>query len=923
MCLIVNLNAQQLKKTDGQSFPLTDATIQSIQETGYARCLTDENEILLKQQFPERASSIDFENWLAPKIQQIKANRIAGKSSMVVYNIPVVIHIVHNGDAIGTGENITDAQALSQIQVMNEDFRRLTGTPGGANTTGLAVDVEINFCIAQQDEMGNPTNGVIRHNITPYSNNVADGAGGPDWETRADTETMKASTQWDPTRYLNMWTIRPGGLPLNQGGQQGLLGYAQFPSNSGLSGLNNNGGAANTDGVVAGFDAMGTIAEDDGTFIMNPTYNLGRTMTHEVGHWVGLRHIWGDGDCNADDFCADTPNAGNPNYQCNVVDSCPASAGNDQIQNYMDYTNDACMDTFTQDQKDRIVAVMTNSPRRMELNTSNTCNPAAPTISFTTTAPTSIIEESDCTYNEYTFDFSMTSAGSQASTASFLPTGTATNNDDFELLNNSVTFPAGATTASGNSTVTLRVYKDSFVEADETLILTVNVSTTGNAIATVDTYNLTITNDDTVPVDTQNLELLNSNFEATDSTTWNNIDNDGTAANDWSGFNGLTYTGIDGAFAGSLSNNVLGNGANYSPDNFYYTGPITIPLDASNVNFNYGIGGYLDNEPYEVYWTTTASPTAANITNGTLIDSGNSLLSNGEIKSVDLTNIAGNVGYLAFRHQSQGNGNQATDGVLLLDNITITATVSKTIQTDVNTVTYDQVRIATSGSVYTSDNVTGNLMLDITNNNTDDFGCVDTSVSRAGTGAQSYNGSTTANFVTDKTFTITPTNVVSSTNATVDFYFTSDEITGWEAITGQSRTALSIIRDNGSTTETVMATVAAFGSGFKASGTFFSGIDGVYYFGVANTLSTSNFEFEQFAVFPNPTSGDISIALSTQEDVKISIYDIRGREILNKNYTNTSSIFNRTINMNASATGVYIVKVEAGNKSAYKRVIVK
>ena len=302
---------------------------QELTPSGHIRCATDENEAYLQAQYPNRATTAEFEAWLKPKIEKIKADRLAGRNIQQVYNIPVVIHIVHNGDALGTGENITDAQAISQIDVMNEDFRRLAGTPGGANTTGLAVDCEINFCLAQTDPNGNPTTGVVRHVITPYSNNVTDGAGGPDWETRADTEAMKAATIWNPDNYLNMWTIRPGGLPLSSGGQQGLLGYAQFPSNSGLGGINVNGGAANTDGVVAAFDAMGTVAQNDGTFILNPTYNLGRTMTHEVGHWVGLRHIWGDnsnctisaGDAGQD-YCPDTPAALPETCLLGVAQSC-------------------------------------------------------------------------------------------------------------------------------------------------------------------------------------------------------------------------------------------------------------------------------------------------------------------------------------------------------------------------------------------------------------------------------------------------------------------------------------------------------------------------------------------------------------------------------------------------------------------------
>jgi hypothetical protein len=375
----VTVYAQEQSKGTGsnassQVFEPTPATLESINQTGFARCLTVENEALLQQKYPERLSSDEFEAWLAPKVEQVKANRATNRT---IYNIPVVIHIIHDGDAIGTGENITDAQAISQITVMNEDYRKLTGTRGGANTTGAAVDTEINFCLALQDENGIATTGVVRHVITPYSNDVADGFTGPDWETTADVELMKAATQWDPTKYLNMWVIRPGGLPLQNGGLEGLLGYAQFPSNSGLSGLNTSGGAANTDGVVAGYNAMGTKDLDDGTFILNGSYEFGRTMTHEVGHWLGLRHVWGDGpnsgSCAFDDYCDDTPNAENPNYDCVAVTSCGSA---DQYQNYMDYSFDYCMDTFTQDQMDRIQTVMTNSPRRMELNSSNACSPA-------------------------------------------------------------------------------------------------------------------------------------------------------------------------------------------------------------------------------------------------------------------------------------------------------------------------------------------------------------------------------------------------------------------------------------------------------------------------------------------------------------------------------------------------------------------
>ncbi|HEU4496838.1 MAG TPA: M43 family zinc metalloprotease, partial [Flavobacterium sp.] len=161
---------------------------------------------------------------------------------------------------------------------------------------------------------------------------------------------------------LNMWTVNFS--------NSNLLGYAQFPSASGLPGLNSDGGAATTDGVVSGYNYFGSSDYNDGTFILGAPYDKGRTMTHEVGHWLGLKHIWGDGDCSVDDFCADTPNAATANYNCPTnLDSCP-DPGLDMVQNYMDYTDDPCMNIFTADQKARMITVMNNSTRRSTLKTS-------------------------------------------------------------------------------------------------------------------------------------------------------------------------------------------------------------------------------------------------------------------------------------------------------------------------------------------------------------------------------------------------------------------------------------------------------------------------------------------------------------------------------------------------------------------------
>ncbi|MFN7013256.1 MAG: M43 family zinc metalloprotease, partial [Bacteroidia bacterium] len=869
---------------------------QELTPSGHIRCYTSENEAFLKAQYPNRATDAEFEAWLAPKIAQIQADRAAGRNVQQVYNIPVVIHIVHNGDAIGTGENITDAQAISQITVMNQDFRRLSGTRGGANTTGLAVDCEINFCLAQTDPNGNFTTGIVRHNIAPYSNNVTNGSGGADWETRTDVETMKAATIWDPTQYLNMWTIRPGGLSLQNGGLTGLLGYAQFPSNSGLGGLNANGGAADTDGVVAGFDAMGTIDENDGTFILNGSYNLGRTMTHEVGHWIGLRHIWGDGGCTVDDFCADTPVAGSANYNCGTVDTCPTEPGNDMYQNYMDYTYDNCMDTFTQNQKDRMIAVMTNSPRRNTLNASTKCQAPAPFIQFN--QPTgSINEGTNCSFVELTVPVTIVKAPSASATITFNVTGgTATQNADYTIINPTATFAAGAT-ASQNLTV--RVNNDGLAEGNENIIITMTLNANGgDAILNEAGKSITISiiDNDFAPNPLTTTTLLNGDFETT--TGWTVRDGDGDAKN-WGVLNNAlngygtapnTISGQCGFSEKSLT--YLGGTGSATPNNYINSPQITIPTGATAVNLSYIVGAY-DNVAtgpvrkggdISVYFTTNIT-SEANILAGTLIQAAVSVNeATTQLFTHNLLTLAGQTGYIVFRHTN----NTGSTALLLLDSVILTATIQTPVQTEVNTGTAYQALVPAAGTFYATDATSGRIMVAGTNT-AFNYGCTSVSVNRsitsAGAAAVNYGANTANNLkVMAKSLTITPaTNNVSGNNS-ITFYFTEAEIAGWEAATGNNRSALRVIKDGNALV--LPATIGAFGTGnVTLTTTVANGLEGTYYFGIETTLNSSSFEIvNAITVYPNPTSNELNINLGVDFNTatNYTIYNNLGQTILSK-----------------------------------------
>ncbi|MBA5247893.1 T9SS type A sorting domain-containing protein [Marnyiella aurantia] len=334
-------------------------TNNEIQENpAVVKCASTEYEARLQAQDPGRMTDAQFEAWLAPLVEKAKMDKSQNNG---IITIPVVVHVIHSGQPVGFQANISDNQVISQITAMNNDYRKVFGSRGD-NTDPVGADIMIQFALAKVDPNGNPTNGIDRVNLCQTS-----------WNPDDVDVKVKPQTIWDPNSYLNMWTVNFS--------VQGLLGYAQFPSGSGLAGMPGNGGAANSDGVVAGYRAFGSSDFNDGTFNLMPGSDLGRTMTHEVGHFLGLRHLWGDGGCTVDDFCNDTPNsssAGNAQYNCNdLQDSCPSSPGLDMVRNYMNYTNDFCMNIFTNDQKARIVAVMNNSPRRASLKTSTKDVPIA------------------------------------------------------------------------------------------------------------------------------------------------------------------------------------------------------------------------------------------------------------------------------------------------------------------------------------------------------------------------------------------------------------------------------------------------------------------------------------------------------------------------------------------------------------------
>ncbi|MBM3427095.1 MAG: zinc metalloprotease, partial [Bacteroidetes bacterium] len=282
-----------------------------------------------------------FEDWITRKIVEKNSKPQVAKIQAAPRVIPVVVHVIHNGTAIGVEANISEAQIREQIRILNEDFRRLnadaTRTP--EEFLPVAADANIEFVLAKQDPSGLPTTGIVRKQGTKTT------------YAPEDAVLLGQLSQWNPEEYLNMWVV-----PL----VSPYLGYATFPT-SNLPGLNFTPAAAIRDGVTVDYRFFG----------MGPgtaANTKGRTATHEVGHYLGLRHIWGDGGCEVDDFVLDTPNQDNPNQTICNANPVRFSCGNsNMIQNYMDYTPDLCMNLFTRGQVDRFDVVLANSPRRASL----------------------------------------------------------------------------------------------------------------------------------------------------------------------------------------------------------------------------------------------------------------------------------------------------------------------------------------------------------------------------------------------------------------------------------------------------------------------------------------------------------------------------------------------------------------------------
>jgi hypothetical protein len=308
------------------------------------RCATPRYELWRAENDP---SYFERRTTVAEQIEN-HARQSSSRFSGETYRIPVVVHIIYNGEE----QNVSDEKVFEQIEILNQDYRRLNSDASETRNEFLpvAADAGIEFYLADFDPDGNATSGITRTQTDV----------GSFWLslTNMKSSSTGGADAWDVNHYLNIWVCNMAipivNLPLVLGFATPPEGAPNWPSGSSAE-------EPDQDGVVIHYGVFGSVENASGALA---AVNRGRTATHEVGHYLGLRHIWGDGDCSADDGLSDTPFAADASqqtcdYNSNTCTDSPQDFP-DMIENYMDYSDENCMNMFTAQQVEAMRFVIEN-----------------------------------------------------------------------------------------------------------------------------------------------------------------------------------------------------------------------------------------------------------------------------------------------------------------------------------------------------------------------------------------------------------------------------------------------------------------------------------------------------------------------------------------------------------------------------------
>jgi Pregnancy-associated plasma protein-A/Secretion system C-terminal sorting domain len=782
-CLVLSVVASAQREPEAM-WPKTPS--------GRIRCFTDEMDAWRKQQngITSKSSSTTFEKWIYAKAKELENTPTANRNVPIIYNIPVIFHIIHSGEGVGTGTNIGASYINAQIQQLNNDFRKLLGT-SGYNNHPFGADIQINFCAATLD----PTNATLGTAGLRRIDKGTFGATNPPFTVNYIETTIKPNSIWDATKYLNIWVLDIG---------NGILGYAQFPDAPNELGVGVNN-SANTDGLVLDYSTVGS------SVTKNPAgypYDEGRTLTHEVGHWLGLRHIWGDGNCATDDFVFDTPRASGPNggcpapttNSCNDITYGAAADSNDMVKNYMDYTDDACMNIFTNGQRARMRIVMgetgNGAPRRGILRFSDRCQ-GSPLVSLVLT-DTAVFEKTNCTLDwGYSIPVRISRVPNATTTVTLTQTSGTLAGNDISISPSSIEF---SPTDITDKYFTITVKADAEMEGNETGYFQTSASGS-NATASADSFELTVMNDDWPPFNGTRIPatLLNEDFEGA-ATGWL-TNNYVQGNNQWlvGGANG-NMNGSKSAYI-SKNNSALQYDASSTSHSLLYKEVDASAYDSLNLSFYYVCKGEKDINGIYDYGKVVYS-----------LDSISFHQLNGTVDLVDSTNMtyfSAQLPYFLWNRKFYIGFYWENDNIVgnnpsfAVDDIAINGKrwIPSMIQTAADTTAgYDEKPVGPFQMVDFYDKATGNVIATIQDMSGFNWGCVKIEVDRAGTGAQWLTGDPQTMAQTklfDKTYKVTPANNNANGQYNITFYFTQAEMIGWATASSNPIPQAKILKYNG------------------------------------------------------------------------------------------------------------------------------
>ena len=749
------------------------------------KCYTVEVINEYRKTHPGAETDGQFENWLQPKIQSLKSQRALAAN----YIIPIVFHILSKGEAVGTNPNLSAASVKQQILQLNKDYANLSNSP-----YAISANTGIQFVLAQTSPQGvtlaEP--GIDRISITAkgwddytpsgYTNSYIDA-------------TVKPNSIWNPNNYFNIWVI-----PSITSGASDLLGYATFPTSSTLTGLFA-GETDNTAGVVV---QTGTIGSAFAPFFCGITYGLGKTLSHETGHFLGLRHIWGDAKCG-NDFCNDTPihltsNNGVPSHP--KPNSC--GTPDEMFENYMDYSDDILLNTFTNDQVARMQTVMVNSPRRITLATSPVGGvPVTASNKIAFAECTGVINQSETgstgnypRYKDLNILLNVEDKATGAATVNIAASGSAINNFQYQLLTPTLIFAAG----DNFKNIKLRIFDNAEVDGNRNIILNYSITGTGvTAGTTAQKLTINIRDDDNIKVGNSPVALINETFGTAGGNfplNWLTGSFQAVAgANKWRvGPNG--GVGITGQ-ALYITDNVVTKPLEYAVDSASDAVVVTPKLNSSgyadgNISFTYKSNGEADAQGVYDFGRVMFSYDNRSFyylpdsTGGPLTLQGDSLAKNTGIIKLP-RNLIDTAFTIGFRWVNDDNTGR--NPPLLIDDLLINVNPYN-VETAVSSSYGFDVRAASVINNFRS--VPSNKMIAVINNTPATLNGITAQIIQAGNAVipLSTLGGTYSR--TQKVFQISPATPNSTALYQATLFFTEEELAGW----GANKLNLKILKVN-------------------------------------------------------------------------------------------------------------------------------